>query len=66
MAAWLALDGAVVNIDEHLHRGDLERELTELVDEQKASVKSALATAVDKVKLEALGEFTPSELSNRD
>ena len=66
VAAWLALDGAVVNIDEHLHRGDLERELTELVDEQKASVKSALATAVDKVKLEALGEFTPSELSNRD
>ena len=66
VAAWLALDGAVVNIDERLHRGDLERELTELVDEQKASVKSALATAVDKVKLEALGEFTPSELSNRD
>ena len=61
-AAWLALDGAVVNIDERLHREDLERELIELVDEQKARVKSAMATAVDEVKLEALeplGEFTP-------
>lgn len=65
-AAWLAVDGAVVNIDEYLHREDLERELTELVDEQKASVKSALATAVDEFKLEALDEVTPYELSNRD
>lgn len=69
VAAWLAVDGAVVNIDERLHRDDLERELIELVDEQKARVKSAIATAVDEVKLEGLeplGEFTPSELSNRD
>lgn len=65
-AAWLAVDGAIVNIDEYLHREDLERELTGLVDEQKASVKSALAAAVDEVKLEALDEVTPSELSNRD
>ena len=66
VAAWLALDGAVVNIDERLHREDLERELTELVDEQKARVKSAISTAVDEVKLEALGELTAFELSNRD
>ena len=65
-AAWLAFDGAVVNIDERLHRGDLERELTALVDEHKARVKSVTSTAVDEVKLEALGEVTPSELSNRD
>ena len=65
-AAWLAVDGVVVNIDERLHREDLERELTELVDEQKARVKSATSTAVDEVKLEALGEFTPFELGNRD
>ena len=65
-AAWLAVDGAVVNIDEYLHREDLERELTELVDQQKASVKSALATAVDEVKVDALDEVTPYELSNRD
>ena len=64
-AAWLAVDGVVVNIDEYLNREDLERELTALVDEQKASVKSALATAVDDAKLEALREVTPSELSNR-
>ena len=66
VAAWLALDGAVVNIDERLHREDLERELTELVDEQKATVKSAISIAVDEGKLEALGELTPFELSNRD
>ncbi len=65
-AAWLALDGAVVNIDERLHRGDLERELTALVDEHKARVKSVTSTAVDDVKLQALDEVTPSELSNRD
>ena len=64
-AAWLAVDGAVVNIDEYLNREDLERELIALVDEQKASLKSALATAVDEVKLEALDEVPPSELSNR-
>ena len=65
-AAWLAVDGAVVNIDEYVNREDLERELIALVDEQKASLKSALATAVDDAKLEALDEVTPSELSNRD
>ncbi len=65
-AAWLAVDGAVVNIDEYVNREDLERELIALVDEQKASLKSALATAVDDAKLEALEEVTPSELSNRD
>ena len=36
-AAWLAVDGAVVNIDEYLNREDLERVLIALVDEQKAS-----------------------------
>ena len=55
-----------MNIDEYLNREDLERELIALVDEQKASLKSALATAVDDAKLEALEEVTPSELSNRD
>ena len=64
-AAWLAVDGAVVNIDEYLNREDLERVLIALVDEQKASVKSALATAVDEFKLEALDEVPPSELGNR-
>ena len=66
VAAWLALDGAVVNIDEHWHREQLEQELTELVDEQKAAVKSAISMAVEEGRLEALGEFTPFELSNRD
>lgn len=64
--AWLALDGVVINVDELLYREDLERALTELVDEQKEKVKSATLRAVDKVKLEALGEFTPFELSSRD
>ena len=53
-AAWLALDGAIVNIDEHLNRSAFERELIALVDESKAQVKTALSAAVDRTKAEAL------------
>ena len=66
VAAWLAIDGAVVNTDEYLHREDLERRITELVDEHKASVKSTWPTAWDKHKLETLGPVTPSELRSRE
>ncbi len=65
-AAWLLVDTAVLFVDEHFNRDDLEREITELVDEQKAEIKSALSRAVGQAKSEALGEFTPSQLSGRD
>ena len=53
-AAWLALDSAAVNIDEHLNRRAFERELIELVDESMAQVKTSLSAAVDEAKAEAL------------
>ena len=53
-AAWLALDSAFVNIDEHLNRSAFERDLIGLVDESKAQIKTALSAAVDEAKAEAL------------
>ena len=52
--AWLALDSAFVNVDEHLNRSALERDLIGLVDESKEQVKTALSAAVDEAKAEAL------------
>ena len=53
-AAWLALDSAFVNVDEHLNRSALQRDLIGLVDESKEQVKTALSAAVDEAKAEAL------------
>ena len=65
-AAWLLADIAVLFVDEHFNRDDLQRELTALVDEQKAEVEAAMSRAVDEAKSEALGEVTPVELGNLD
>ncbi len=65
-AAWLLVDTAVLFVDEHFNRDDLERELTELIDEQKEEIKSALSRAVSEARSEALGAFTPSELTGRN
>ena len=65
-AAWLLVDTAVLFVDEHFNRDDLERELAELVDEQKQATGSALSRAVSEARSEALGAFTPSELSSRN
>ena len=64
--AWLLVDAVVLLVDEHFNRDDLERELTALVDEQKAEMKAAMSGAVDQAKQEALGPITPSELNGRD
>ena len=65
-AAWLLVDVAVLVVDEHLNRDALERELIELVDEQKAAMKAELASAVDEARSKALGAITPSEMSGLD
>lgn len=54
-AAWLALDSAFVNIDEYLNRSSFERDLIGLVDESRTQIETALATAVDAARTEALG-----------
>lgn len=65
-AAWMLVDLAVLFLDEHFHRDDLERELTALVDEQKEAVRAALSQAVEEARSDALGEVTPAEMGNRD
>ena len=65
-AAWLLVDFVVLFVDEHLNRGDLERELTALVDEQKEEIKAAMSRAVDDARSKALGDVPPSELGNRN
>ena len=62
-AAWLIVDVAVLVVDEHFNRDALERELIELVDEQKAAMKTELARAVDEARSAALGAITPSEMN---
>ena len=52
--AWLALDSAFVNIDEHLNRSAFERDLIGLVNESKAQVGTALSAAVAETRAEAL------------
>lgn len=64
-AAWLLVDVAVLVVDEHFNRDALERELIELVDEQKAAMKAELAGAVDEARSKALGAITPSEMNGR-
>ncbi len=61
-AAWLLVDAAVLFVDEHFNRDDLERELTALVDQQKAEIEAAMSRAVADARSEALGASTPSEL----
>ena len=62
VAGWLIVDGAVVKADEYLNRADLERELTELVDQRKAAIVESISTAFDAARSEALGRVTPSQL----
>ncbi len=60
-AAWLAVDSAAVNIDEHLNRSDLEQDLTELVDESKAQLRTGLSEAVEEAKSKALAVLGPAQ-----
>ena len=61
-AAGVGIDIALRKLDELLNRDELEQALTMLVDEEKERVKAALKSAVDEVKVTALGEFVPSRL----
>ena len=61
-AAGVGIDIALRELDELLNRDELEQALTALVDEEKESVKVTLRSAVDEVKVKALGDFVPSRL----
>ena len=62
VAGWLIVDGVVVKADEYFNRADLERELTELLDQRKAAIVESISTAFEAAKSEALGRVTPSQL----
>lgn len=52
--------------DRPADESDLERELTALVDQRKASMAESISTTFEHAKSEALAKVTPLELSNRD
>jgi hypothetical protein len=41
-AVWLATDKAVVEVDEHLNRGEFEADIRALIDEEKTRIKTDL------------------------
>ena len=58
--AWLLLDLLVLYADEYFTREQFHEELTALVDEQKALLRTDLSARADEVRLTALGSFTPA------
>ena len=64
--AWLLLDLLVLYADEYFTREQFQEELTALVDEQKAGLRSDLSARADEVRLTALGPFTPAALEGAD
>ena len=63
-AAWLAVDSAAVNIDEYLNRSALEQDLTELIDESKAQIRTALSEAAEETKSKALAVLGPAQANS--
>lgn len=64
--AWLFLDLLVLYADEYFTREQFQEELTALVDEQKAGLRTDLSARADEVRLTALGPFTPAALEGAD
>ena len=63
---WVLLDSFALFADELLTRDEFEAELTELVDEQRSEMKSALMIEVHELRRVTLTPGTPAEIVNRD
>lgn len=63
---WLLLDSLALFADEQLTRDEFEAELTELVDEQRAQMKSTLMIEVHEMRRATLAPGTPAEIVNHD
>ena len=63
---WLLLDSLALFVDEQLTRDQFEAELAELVDEQRAQMKSALMVEVHELRRTTLTPGTPAEIVNRN
>ena len=62
-AAWLAVDAAVISIDEYFNRDDFEADLRMMVDEHRSVVRSHLISALEQ-KSEDIENFTLHDLSS--
>ncbi len=63
---WFLLDSLALFVDEQLTRDEFEAELAELVDEQRAQMKSMLMIEVHEMRRVTLAPGTPAEIVNRD
>ncbi len=72
-AAWLAIDGISINVDEYLHRDDLEKELIAAIDERKDAITRAMTGEIAALRAELsnpvrgagprpLGPVTPDDM----
>ena len=57
VGTWLFVDAVVINIDEYFNRDEFEADLKQMVDENRATVRSQLLLALDS-KHADLGDFT--------
>ncbi|MBC7153901.1 MAG: hypothetical protein H5U19_04665 [Rhodobacteraceae bacterium] len=55
---WLAVDAAVINIDEYFNREDFEADLRVMVDEHRDEVRQNLVMALEQKKADTLMNFT--------
>lgn len=65
VGTWLFVDAVVINIDEYFNRDEFEAELKQMVDENRAAVRSQLLLALDS-KQEDLGDFTLGEMHEKE
>src|SRR5690606_21458376 len=63
VAAWFAVDAAVITIDEYFNRDDFEADLRVMVDEHRNVVRANLISAVER-KSDDMKNFTLQDLSN--
>ena len=61
IVGWFLVDKVVVEVDEHFHRADFEKEVASLIDEQKAQVKSSIRKHIEAMVTDVKNK-TPFEL----
>lgn len=64
--AWFVIDLLVLSADEYFTREPFQNELTALVDEQKAGLKTDLSSRAVEIRMTALGPVTPAALEGSD
>jgi hypothetical protein len=65
VGTWLFVDAVVINIDEYFNRDEFEADLKQMVDENRAAVRSQLLLELDR-KQEDIGDFTFREMHEKE